>query len=58
MGSVRGTKFNIVLNRVREQIHILKYHADIFHQAVQLVIFNINATDTDTSAVNIPKARD
>ena len=58
MGGVRGTEFDIVLNRIWKQIHILKYHADIFHQAVQLVIFDINATNTDTSAINIPKACD
>ena len=31
MGGVRGTEFDIVLNRIWEQIHILEYHADIFH---------------------------
>ena len=58
MGGVRAAEFDIVLNRVREQIHILEYHADIFHQAVQLIIFDINAADTDAAAVNVPKACD
>ena len=53
MGGVWGTEFNIVFNRVREQIHILEYHADILHQAVQLVIFYINAADADITDTTV-----
>ena len=52
---IRAAEFDVVLNRIGKQIHILKYHADILHQAVQLKIPHIFAANRNPPGVYIPK---
>ena len=58
MGGVRAAKLDIVLHRVVEEIHRLKHHGDVLHQAVQLVLPHIMAAYGDPAALDIPKAGD
>ena len=55
VSGIGRTKFDVVLNRVWKQIYILKDHTDILHQTVQFIIPDINTTNSDAAAVNIPK---
>ena len=52
---IRAAEFDVVLNRIGKQIHVLKYHADILHQAVQLKIPDIFAANRNSPGVYIPK---
>ena len=58
MGGVRAAKLDVVLHRVVEEIHRLKHHGDVLHQAVQLVLPHIMAAYGDPAALDIPKAGD
>ena len=52
---VRTAEFDVVLNRIGKQLHVLEYHADILHQAVQLEIPHIFAANRNPPGVYIPK---
>lgn len=58
---VRGvgfSEFDIVFDRVVEQIHVLEHHRNIFHKAVELIIPDIFAADFDRAFLYVPKTGD
>ena len=56
MGGVRAAKLDIVLNRICKEVHALKHHRDILHQAVQFEIPYIRTAYGNLPGVHIPKA--
>ena len=58
VGGVRTAEFDIVLNRVCEEIYVLEYHTDLLHEGFQRILPDICATDTDGAAVHIPEPGD
>ena len=55
MAGSRLTKLDVIFNTVVEQIHILKNHTEIAHQAVQRIVFYINAAQFHGAFVHIPE---
>ena len=53
-----SAEFDIVLNRVCEEIYILEYHTDLIHEGFQCILPDICAADTDRAAVHIPEPGD
>lgn len=51
-------EFDVVLNGVVEEIHILEDHGEVFQQAVGGAVLHIRAAHADTSLLHIPKTGD
>ena len=58
---VRGARIpelDVVFYRIAEQIHVLEYETEVFHQAVHAVILHAAATQSHRACVYIPEARE
>ena len=51
-------EFDVVLNGVVEEIHILEDHGEVFQQAVGGAVLHIRAAHADTPLLHIPKTGD
>lgn len=55
MSGIRFTKLDIVLDAIRKEKNILKDHADIREQAIQLIFPYVSAAQFNAPFIYIPK---
>lgn len=55
MSGIRFTKLDIVLDAIRKEKNILKDHADIREQAIQLIFPYVSAAQFNAPLIYIPK---
>ena len=55
MGSLRPPEFDVILDGVGKQIHILKDHADLVHQRFQSVLPDVLSAHSDSTSVHVPE---
>ena len=51
-----ATKFNIILNRILEQINILEDKREITHKRIHIIVFDIYTTKCNATFIYIPES--